>query len=152
RLFPMLPLEPPLSRRRVMGFQSVETLCQQAKQALAERRLEQARQLYQQALTLRSNSPDTHYGLATVYFLLNDLPKAALHFKEVTRLDPARAGAYINLGSVYYRLDQLDEAIKVLRRGIQLDIHRAEGYYNLGVVYRQKGQLNLALQAYHEAV
>ncbi len=135
-----------------MPVQSVDTLCQQAREALAQRELQEARDLYQQALALRPKSPDVHYGLGTVYFLMNDLHKAAEHFKEVTRIDPLRAGAYINLGSVYYRLDRLDEAIDVLRRGIQLDTRRAEGYYNLGVVYRQKGQLRLALQAYHEAV
>jgi Tfp pilus assembly protein PilF len=135
-----------------MVVQTVDNLCQQARAALSQRQLAEARDLYQQALTLQPKSADVHYGLGTVYFLMNDLHKAADHFKEVTRLDPPRAGAYINLGSVYYRLDRLDEAINVLRRGIQLDTRRAEGYYNLGVVYRQKGQLQLALQAYHEAV
>ena len=92
-----------------------------------------------------------HYGLATVCFLLNDLPSAAYHFKEVTRLDPLRAGAFINLGAVYNRLDLLEDAIPALRRGIQLDTSRAEGYYNLGLVYRRKGQLDQAIQAYREA-
>jgi tetratricopeptide (TPR) repeat protein len=135
-----------------MGVEGVESLCQHAREALAQRDLDRALECYQQALGLKSTSPDIHYGLATVYFLRHDLPKAAHHFKEVTRLDPSRAGAYINLGSVYYRLDLLDEAITVLRRGIQLDVRRAEGYYNLGVVYRQKKQLKLALEAYREAV
>jgi cytochrome c-type biogenesis protein CcmH/NrfG len=135
-----------------MPVQSIDNLVQQARQALAQKELDEARDLYQQALAIRPTSPEVHYGLGTVHFLMNDLHKAAQHFKEVTRLDPSRAGAFINLGSVYYRLDQLDEAINVLRRGIQLDTRRAEGYYNLGVVYRQKGQLRLALQAYSEAV
>ena len=79
-------------------------------------------------------------------------PSAAYHFKEVTRLDPLRAGAYINLGAVYNRLEQYDDAVTALRRGIQLDLNRAEGYYNLGLVYRRKGQADLAIQAYREAV
>src|SRR6516165_4980006 len=107
-----------------MGAEGVESLCQHAREALAQRELDRALEFYEQALSLKANSPDIHYGLATVYFLLHELPKAAYHFKEVTRLDPSRAGAYINLGSVYYRLDLLDEAIKVLRRGIQLDVRR----------------------------
>jgi tetratricopeptide (TPR) repeat protein len=134
-----------------MVTESVESYCHKARQAVAEGKYDQARQLYMQALALRSDSPDVHYGLATVCFLLNDLPSAAYHFKEVTRLDPLRAGAYINLGAVYNRLDQVDEAIQVLRRGIQLDTHRAEGYYNLGLAYRKKKQLDLSIQAYHEA-
>jgi len=135
-----------------MVSESIETLCHKARQAVAQGQYEQARQSYLQALGLKSDAPDVHYGLATVCFLLHDLPSAAYHFKEVTRLDPLRAGAHINLGAVYNRLDQVDEAIQVLRRGIQLDTHRAEGYYNLGLAYRRKKQLDLAIQAYHEAV
>jgi len=131
--------------------ENVDNLCQKAQQALAQGQNEPARQIYLQALALRADVPDVHYGLATVYFLLNDLPKAAYHFKEVTRLDPLRAGAFINLGAVYNRMDLLDEAIPVLRRGIQLDMNRAEGYYNLGLVYRRKDQPDLAIQAYREA-
>jgi Flp pilus assembly protein TadD len=132
--------------------ESVESLCAKARQAVAQREHEQARQLYLQALGVKADSPDVHYGLATVSFLLGDLQNAAYHFKEVTRLDPLRAGAFINLGAVYNRLDQVEEAILALRRGIQLDTHRAEGYYNLGLAYKRKKQLDLAIQAYHEAV
>jgi tetratricopeptide (TPR) repeat protein len=135
-----------------MAKESIETLCQKAQKAVAEGQNEQARQFYLQALGLRSDLPNVHYGLATVCFLLNDLTSAAYHFKEVTRLDPLRAGAYVNLGAVYNRLDQLDEAVTALRRGIQLDHNRAEGYYNLGLVYRRLGQPDLAIQAYREAV
>src|SRR5438552_1338526 len=135
-----------------MVAESLESLCQRARMALEQREWEKARQLYTQALSLKSDSPDVHHGLATVCFQLKDLPSAAYHFKEVTRYDPLRAVAYINLGAVYNLMDQLDEAITVLRRGIQLDMHRAEGFYNLGLVYRRKKQTDLAIQAYCEAI
>jgi tetratricopeptide (TPR) repeat protein len=134
-----------------MVSESIESLCQKARQSIAQGDHQQARRLYLQALGLKADSPDVHYGLATVCFLLNDLSSAAHHFREVTRLDPLRAGAFINLGAVYNRLEQLDDAIQALRRGIQLDSHRAEGYYNLGLAYRRKGQAELAIQAYREA-
>jgi tetratricopeptide (TPR) repeat protein len=135
-----------------MAQDDLETLCNKAQQAIAQGLNDQARQLYLQALALRFDNPDVHYGLGTVCFLLNDLTNAAHHFREVTRLDPLRAGAYVNLGAVYNRLDQLDEAVATLRRGIQLDKNRAEGFYNLGLVCRRKGQPELAIQAYREAV
>jgi tetratricopeptide (TPR) repeat protein len=135
-----------------MTAENLEVLCQRARQAIAGGQIEQARQLYLQALASRSDAPDVHYGLATACFLLNDLDSAAYHFKEVTRLDPLRPGAYINLGAVYNRLEEFEEAVQTLRRGIQLDPHRAEGYYNLGLVYRNMGQPKLAIQAYLEAV
>ena len=135
-----------------MARENAESLCQKAQQAVAQGKNELARQFFQQALGLIADDADIHYGLATVCFLLNDLETSAHHFKEVTHLDPQRAGAYINLGAVYNRLEMYDEAIPYLRRGIQLDMNRAEGYYNLGLVYRRKGQLDMAVQAYREAV
>jgi tetratricopeptide (TPR) repeat protein len=134
-----------------MNRDSVDSLVQKAQHAVSQGEHEQARQFYMQALALRSDVPNVHYGLATVCYLMNDLNGAAYHFKEVTRLDPLRAGAFINLGAVYNKLEKLDEAITALRRGIQLDLGRAEGYYNLGLVYRRKGQIDLAIQAYREA-
>ncbi len=130
----------------------VEKLCMRAQQAIADRDWEKAKQVYLMALGLRSDLPDVHYGLATVYFQLRELTSAAHHFREVTRLDSTRSGAFVNLGAVLNLLGQLDEAITALRRGIQLDGQRVEGYYNLGLVYRRKGQIDMALTAYREAL
>jgi tetratricopeptide (TPR) repeat protein len=135
-----------------MTADNIETLLQRAKQAIEERTWDKAKQIYLQALGLKSDLPDIHYGLATVYFQLKELTSAAHHFKEVARLDPLRAGAYINLGAVLNLLAQHDEAVAALRRGIQIDTNRVEGYYNLGLVYRRKGQLDMAIQAYKEAI
>src|SRR5438309_2035087 len=135
-----------------MAKETVESLCQQAQHAITVGDHEMARSCYQQAIGLRSDNPDAHYGMATVCFLLNELPNSAYHFKEVIRVDPLRAGAYINLGAVYNRLEQFDDALAVLRRGIQIDLNRSEGYYNLGLVYRRMGQNDMAIQAYREAV
>jgi tetratricopeptide (TPR) repeat protein len=130
----------------------IEKLCLRARQAIEQRDWEKAKQAYLMALGLKSDAPDIHMGLATVYFQLRELTSAAHHFKEVTRLDPLRAGAYINLGAVLNLLQELDEAIAAIRRGIQLDPQRVEGYYNLGLVNRRKGQIDLAIQAYREAI
>jgi Tfp pilus assembly protein PilF len=135
-----------------MSAATIEGLFQKARLALEERDWPTAKMMYLQALGLKSDMPDIHYGLATVYFQLRELTSAAHHFKEVTRLDPHRVGAFVNLGAVLNLLDQLDDAIVALRRSIQLDGKRVEGYYNLGLVYRRKGQLDLAIQSYREAL
>jgi len=131
---------------------NVDKLCRRAKQAIEQRDWNRARQAYLQALGINADLPDVHYGLATVYFHLRDLASAGRHFREVTRVDPLRASAYINLGAVCNVLGQYDDAVAALRRGIQLDPNRTEGYYNLGLVYRRMGQLDMAVQAYREAL
>jgi Tfp pilus assembly protein PilF len=135
-----------------MGPDKVEKLCQRAQLAIAERDWDKAKQAYLMALGLRSDLADVHYGLATVYFQQRELTSAAHHFREVTRLDSHKAGAFINLGAVLNLLEQYDDAINALRKGIQIDANRVEGYYNLGVVYKRKGQADLAITAYKEAI
>ena len=60
-----------------MARESIETLCNKARRAVAQGDNDQARQLYLQALGLKKDAPDVHYGLATVYFLMGDLASAA---------------------------------------------------------------------------
>src|SRR5262245_46799839 len=135
-----------------MGPDKVEKLCQRAQLAIAERDWDKAKQVYLMALGLRSDLPDVHYGLAAVYFHLRELTSAAHHFREVTRLDPQRAGAFVNLGAVLNLMGQHDEAVTVLRQAIKLDPQRVEAYYSLGLVYRRKSQPDLAISAYREAI
>lgn len=135
-----------------MANESLDQLRQNAQAALSHGHYQEARQIYQQALGYNSDNPDIHYGIATACFLLGDQHSAIYHFKEVIRLDPLRAGAFINLGAVQNRLGQFDEALTTLRRGIQLDPNRGEGYYNLGLVHKQLGQLDMAINAYREAL
>jgi tetratricopeptide (TPR) repeat protein len=123
----------------------------QARTAVQAGDLAGGRQCFQNALKLRDNSVDAHYGLATVCYLQKDLPAAAIHLQAVEHLDPLHAGAAINLGALYNVMKDYDEAVKHLRRGIQLDPSRSEGYYNLGIAYRKLGRLELAIQAYREA-
>jgi tetratricopeptide (TPR) repeat protein len=130
----------------------IDKLCLKARQAIAAREWDKAKQAYLMALGLKSDMPDVHYGLATVYFQLQEFTSAVHHFREVTRLDPLRAGAYVNLGAVHNLMGNFDEAVVALRKGIQLDPQRVEGYYNLGLVYRKKSQIDLAIQAYREAL
>lgn len=134
-----------------MSDSLIQNLCKQANEAFSKGHVEDARELYLEALQIQPNAPDVHYGLATIYYLRQDWGSAAHHFQKVTRHDPTRASAFINLGAVYNKLEKLDEAVKVLRKGIKFDVNRAEGYYNLGLVYRRQGNNELAIQAYREA-
>jgi cytochrome c-type biogenesis protein CcmH/NrfG len=49
-----------------MAKETVDGLCQKAQEALGQGDYASARGAYQQALGLRSDDPDVHYGLATV--------------------------------------------------------------------------------------
>lgn len=134
-----------------MAAATVESLCKNARQAFAQGHVEQAKHGYLQALAQKPDSPDAHYGLATAYFVLNDLESAAYHFKEVTRLDPLRPAAYVNLGAVLDKLHEYEEAMVALRQALKLDPQRAEAHYNLGLVHKALGKFDDAKADYLEA-
>jgi tetratricopeptide (TPR) repeat protein len=131
---------------------SPEWLLQQAREALSRREYPDARKFYELGLDYAPDSPELHYGIATVCFLLGDLQGAANHFQETIRLDPAQALAHVNLGAIYNRMGQYEDSLVILRRGIELDGSRSEGYYNLGLAYKHFGELDLAAEAYREAL
>jgi len=83
--------------------------------------------------------------------MMNDLESAAYHFKEVIRLDPIRAGAYVNLGAVYNRMEQYDEAIHVCAEAFRSTPNAPKDITTSVWSTRKMGQTNLALQSYLEA-
>lgn len=135
-----------------MAVETIEDLCEKARQAIVQGGYEEARQFYGQALSQQGDCADALYGLGTVAFMQKDLDGAIDYFNQVLQFEPRRASVHINLGAVFNRQGKLDKAVESLRRGIQLDPHRAEGYYNLGLVYKAKGDTNLAVQAYRETI
>jgi tetratricopeptide (TPR) repeat protein len=136
-----------------MSTSSFEELLQTARRALTDGWVDEAKHLYEMACSQQPDSADAHYGLATSAFRLNDILNAAQHFKEVTRLDPWRAAAFVNLGAALTRMGEHGAAAEAIRKGMQLDPKFAgTGYYNLGLVYRAAGEEQRALQAFQEAV
>jgi tetratricopeptide (TPR) repeat protein len=129
-----------------------ELLCSRAQQAIAARDWEKAKQFYLLALEFRADTAEVHYGLATVYYQLRDLPNAAHHYMEVTRLEPTRARAFINLGVALHQMGEHEDAETALCKGLQLDSRMGEGYFLLGLVYKAKKQLDKAQLAFAEAV
>jgi tetratricopeptide (TPR) repeat protein len=134
-----------------MTTSDFEELLRTARQALADGWVDEAKYLYDKARLQRPDSPDAYYGLATTEFMLDDVEAAAIHFQQVTRLDPQRAGAYVNLGAALTRLGKYPEAAQAILHGIRIQPQRAEGYYNLGLVYRAAGDSKQALKAFEEA-
>lgn len=135
-----------------MAVETIEDLCEKARQSVMQGDHEEAQKLYKQALSQQADASDALYGLGTVAFMQKDLDAAIDYFQQVLQFEPRRASVHINLGAIFNRQGKMEKAIESLRRGIQLDPHRAEGYYNLGLVYKSKGDTNLAVQAYREAI
>jgi tetratricopeptide (TPR) repeat protein len=132
--------------------ETAERFCLQARRATKQGNWTKAKRYYLQALERNPDLPNVHYALAVTCYHLGDLPAAAHHFREVTRLDPLRVEAFINLGAVLKLLREYRDAIAALQQAIRIDPQHPDAHYNLGLVHRCNGQADLASQAYRKAL
>lgn len=130
----------------------VSALCDQARALMKQRKVSEARALYEQAIELDPRSIPAFEGAAATAFAEKDFEKAAAHYKKLTLLDLRRAQPAVNLGAVYNRLGDFNSALKALRTAVAKDKKCAAGYYNMGIAHKGLNQLSMAVTAYKEAV
>lgn len=127
-------------------------LCAKAKEAVKERNLLEAIDLYEEAIESDPDDAAAHEGLATACYLAQDFPGAIKHFQRVTQLKPRDGKAYINLGALYNLKQDYKEAAEVLRKAVQRDGRNPDVYYNLGIAQKNLKQLSMAVSAYRECL
>jgi Tfp pilus assembly protein PilF len=119
---------------------------------MAQGKLDEAIQQYEQALRLNPDHPLARYNLGNALQAKGQTDEAIRQYQEALRLKPDYAMARNNLGNALARKGQLDEAISQLQEAIRLAPQEADGYYNLGNALARKGQVDLAIRLYEEAI
>ncbi len=129
-----------------------DQLCEQGKALLKERKVDEAFQLFEQAIQENSRHVAAHESLAAIYFVRKDYAKAAANFQKASQYDPRRIDPMINLGAVQNRMGDFQAAAKTLRLAVSRDRKNAAGYYNLAIAQKGLNQPHLAVSAYKEAL
>lgn len=129
-----------------------DQFCEQGKALLKERKLDEAVQMFEQAIQENSRHVAAHESLATVYFARKDYGKSAEYFEKATKLDPRRIDPLINLGAVQNRMEDFQAAAKTLRLAVSRDRKNPAAYYNLAIAQKGLNQPHLAVSAYKEVL
>jgi tetratricopeptide (TPR) repeat protein len=130
----------------------VSALCDQARALMKQRKVSEARALFEQAVELDARSIPAFEGAAATAFAEKDFERAAACYKKLTLLDLRRAQPAVNLGAVYNRMGDFNSALKTLRTAVSKDKKCAAAYYNMGIAHKGLNQLSMAVTAYKEAV
>ncbi|HVJ68921.1 MAG TPA: tetratricopeptide repeat protein [Caulifigura sp.] len=130
----------------------VGALCDQARVLMKQKKISEARALFEQAVQRDPRSIPAFEGAAATAFAEKDLPRAAELYKKLTLLDLRRSQPAVNLGAVYNRMGDYAAAIKTLRSAVAKDKKCAAAYYNMGIAHKGLNQLSMAVTAYKEAV
>jgi serine/threonine protein kinase len=104
--------------------------------------------------TPNSNVPDgaDHWEqVAGKSFAAHDYQGAEQSYLQATRLDPARASAWLGLGDTYFALERYTEALGAYGRALDLDPNNADSWFNRGTVLDVLGRTEQAALDYERA-
>lgn len=107
-------------------------------------RLNDAREMAQQALAANENEPQAHRAMALVQMWLRNYEEAEREVEKAIDLDPNFAGGFTTLGQVRDLAGQHEQAIKPLEQALRLDPR-------YGIALQFLGRAQFALGRYAEA-
>ena len=112
----------------------------------------EAANAFEQASSLRPDSPEAWAGLAQALYVLRRLEAALIAYRRVQSLGPLSAETANNFGLALTEARLYDEALVVLRQGLACSPGSAELWYNLGNALSAQGAGLEAIAAYRESL
>jgi tetratricopeptide (TPR) repeat protein len=124
-----------------------------------QRRFADAVTACQDALRLKPDYADAHFGLGHAYYELHEQEKATASYSEALRINANHVPAAANLGWLYFNLGKFAQAADVLAQAIKAapkwDANTPEPkadyprlYLKLGAALDRAGDLKSALKQY----
>jgi protein O-GlcNAc transferase len=129
-----------------------DDILRQAAAAHGRGAIEDAKQLYRQALELDRRSVMACSNLAIIAAQEGDLAQAETLFRRAVEQRPNYPEGFNNLGALLQQQGRLDEAIAAHRRAIALRPDYAAAHCNLGNALKRRGKLDDALASYRHAL
>ena len=108
--------------------------------------------LWRTVLTVDSNNPKAHNGMAMEYLSNNNLSAAEQELNIALQYDSSNPYITNNLALVSLQLGNNDKALKLFKQTIQLDKNQALAYHNLGLLYAEKENYQQALPYLEKAL
>lgn len=124
---------------------------QQGENAESEGRLEEARGLYERALTYDPDNPRAHHRLATIHDRREDFAQARRHYQAALKKSPKDPDVLSDLGYSCQLQGRDEESETHLREALKHDAKHRQALFNLGNLYARHGRNEDALSLYRRA-
>ena len=114
--------------------------------------IDEAIKIYQKALQIDENSPETHFNMGSILHRLGRSNEARINYEKAISIKSDFLNAHFNLGLVYQNLQSYKKAIESYQKAIELkpDFHEAIGA--IGTAYQAQGELDEAIEHYKKAL
>ena len=116
---------------------TVDKIIQQAKLALNEGKLEDAKILFQNILQAQPFHYKAHINIGAILIKLGKLEEAEISLKKAIKIKPEFAVAHYNLGVAQEKLNRFDEAEISYKKALEFKGDYIEAHTNLNVMLRQ---------------
>jgi predicted O-linked N-acetylglucosamine transferase (SPINDLY family) len=133
------------------GSPDVESLLRAADALLAQGNLPEAVCTYQQAVSLRPDSAETHARLGHALWSLGQPDEAEASLAQAIQIDPNYAWAHFNLGLVLQKQRRLESAVARFQQAARLEPESADFHVKIGNVRKAQGRLDDAIDAFRTA-
>ena len=131
---------------------TVDQMMQQAKLALNESKVEEAKFLFQNILEVQPNHYKAHNNLGAILLNLGKLEEAEISFKKAIEYKPEFEIAHNNLGIIQEKLGRYDEAETCYKKAIKYKPDYFEAHNNLGITQEKLHRLDEAETSYKKAI
>lgn len=126
-------------------------LLKEADALYARGRLEEALELYRQALAEDETLAWAHSRTGAILAQLGDLDAAEAHLLRAIELDPQLPQAHSNLGNIHYSRGAYEAALEKYQKAVALDPNNPTFYENLHAAYKRLGRLDKAVASIKHA-
>jgi tetratricopeptide (TPR) repeat protein len=136
----------------ITGPDRAPLLMHRATALLSEQRVDEARQLLEEARDLAPAWEAVHFELGKLFLRTDDTERAAAEFAEAARLMPTFAAAQSNLGAALGEMDRTEDALAALEQALRHDPNGFPIVNNIGAVHREAGRLTEAEAAFRRVI
>ena len=105
-----------------------------------ESRLEEADQLYRQAISMRPDFKQAYISRGELLLKMNQPPKAKEAYLKALELDRNNADLWYNLAIVYIELKEPNEALKNFNRALELNPKHKLALFNSAILMQESGK------------
>jgi len=111
-----------------------------------ENRLDEAEELFREALALDESSDRPHLSLGSVSLLRSQFDEAEMHFREALKRNPAQPKAHFGLGVAHWNRGYKEQSIEEYKAALDHDISHAQALYSLTAAAADLGRWELAAE------
>ncbi|MCY3773039.1 MAG: tetratricopeptide repeat protein [Gemmatimonadetes bacterium] len=131
------------------SVRSLESLLEKGRSLYDQRKFEEAKTVFEEAVRLKSRSGEARYWLGVAHYELGDDRESAKQLRIAVRHDRKNPDVHFALGRTYMRMkNRLVDARKSLKQALRYDPEYSEVHYMLGIAYMTQSKRDPAAPLY----